>query len=141
MRKFYIFNINKEFEILNKNDAYDLYRQMETIKNLSREEFYLAVKIYETLVNPIDKNKYNIEIYNRHKNSYFYTKYKNIHMINNYYKDEESKLIINKCYLVLETNIIKPGFINDLKNKGLFACDFENKDYFWLDNVYNSWEF
>ncbi|MBE6161448.1 MAG: sporulation inhibitor of replication protein SirA [Firmicutes bacterium] len=138
MRKFYIFNINKEFEILNKNDGYELYRQMEIINNLSRDEFYIAVKIYETLVSPIDKSKFNDEVYNNHKNSFFYTKYKNNHMINNYYKDEESRLVINKCYLILETNILKPSFIKDLINKGLFVCDFENKDYFWLDSLYSS---
>ena len=58
-------------------------------------------------------------------------------MINNYYKNEESKLTINKAYLLLETNMIKSAFFNDLKNKNLFVCDFENKDYFWLDSLYS----
>lgn len=138
MRKFYIFNINDEFSILNKNDAYDLYKQMESIKKLDKDEFYIAIKIYETIAKTIDKNIMNKEVYNKHKDSYFYTKYKNVHMINNYYRNEESKLVIKKTYLLLETNIIKSEFFKDLKNKGLFVCDFENKDYFWLDSLYSS---
>jgi hypothetical protein len=138
MRKFYIFKINKEFNILNKDDSYNIYRQMENIKNLDKDNFYNAIKIYETLANTFNKSLLDIEIYNKHKYSYYYTKYKNVHMINNYYRNEESKLIINKAYLLLETNIIKPAFFKDLKNKGLFVCDFENKDYFWVDNLYST---
>ena len=138
MRKFYIFNINKEFSILSKNNEYNLYKQMESIKRLNKDEFYIGIKIYETIANIIDNNYYNKEVYDKNKDSYFYTKYKNIHMINNYYKDEESKLIINKAYMLLETNVIKSSFFKDLKNKGLFVCDFENKDYFWLDSIYSS---
>ena len=59
-------------------------------------------------------------------------------MINNYYRDEESRLIINKAYMLLESNVVKPSFFKDLINKGLFVCDFENKDYFWLDSLYSS---
>lgn len=138
MRKFYLFIINKEFSILNKKNPYDLYKQMETIKNLKKDEFYIAIKIYETLANTIDKYKLNMKIYNNHKKSYYYTKYKNTHMINNYYKDEKSKLIINKSYLLLETNILKSAFLKDLINQDFFACDFENKDYFWVDSLYSS---
>ena len=138
MRKFYIFNINKEFSILNKNDSYDLYRQMESIKNLDRDKFYIAINIYETLVSTIDKRNMNLEVYNKHKDSLYYTKYQNTHMINNYYRAEESKLTINKAYMLLESNVVKPSFFKDLINKGLFVCDFENKDYFWLDSLYSS---
>ena len=46
MRKFYIFNINKEFKILNSDDGYSLYKQMENIHNLDKDNFYNAVKIF-----------------------------------------------------------------------------------------------
>lgn len=138
MRKFYIFNINDEFAVLNKEDSYEIFRQMENIKKLDKANFYNAIKIYETLAHTIDKRLLDIEIYNHHKYSYYYTKYKNTHMINNYYKQEESKLTVNKAYLLLETNSIRPSFLNDLKNKNYFACDFENKDYFWIDHLYSS---
>ena len=138
MRKFYIFNISPEFRILNRNNEYDLYKQMESIKRLNKEEFYIGIKIFNTIASIINTNNINYEVYNQNKNSDFYTKYRNIHMINNYYKDEESKLIINKTYMILETNKPKSTFFKYLKNKGFFVCDFENKDYFWLDNLYNS---
>lgn len=121
MRKFYIFNINSEFAILNKENCFELYRQMENIKKLDKNNFYNAIKIYETIAHTINKRLLDIEIYNKHKFSYYYTKYKNVHMINNYYKNEESKLTINKAYLILETNMMKSAFFNDLKNKNLFV--------------------
>lgn len=138
MRKFYIFNINDEFAILNKNDAYNIYRQMQDIKKLTKKEFYNAIKIYEMLADTINKNSIEELLFNNYKYSYFYTKYKNVHMFNNYYKNEESKLIVNKAFLLLETNSLKPTFFNDLKNQNYFVCDFENKDYFWIDSLYNS---
>ena len=138
MRKFYIFNINDEFKVLNKDNAYDLYRQMENIKHLNKNEFYNGIKIYETLASIFDKYKIDEYLYDLNKDSYFYTKYKNIHIINNYYRGEESRLTICKAYLLLETNAVKCSFFDNLKNMGLFACDFENKDYFWLDSLYNS---
>lgn len=137
MRKFYIFNINDEFTILNSDNGFDLYKQMESIHNLDKDNFYNAIKLYETIAHTIDKNYLNKEIYKKYKDNYFYTKYKNTHMINNYYRKEESKLTINKAYLILESNVIKPTFLKDLKNKCLFACDFDNKDYFWLDKLAN----
>ena len=44
--------------------------------------------------------------------------------------------IFNKTYLKLETNVIKPRFLNELrKNSNFFICDFTEKDYFWLDSL------
>ena len=45
-------------------------------------------------------------------------------------------LILNKTYLKLETNVVKPRFLEELqKNHSLFVCDFESMDYFWLDSL------
>lgn len=137
MRKFYIFNINEEFKILNSDDGYSLYKQMENIHNLDKDNFYNAVKVYETIAHKLDKNKINEELNQKYSENYFYTKYQNTHMINNYYRAEESKLTINSAYLILETNVVKSTFLKDLKNKCLFACDFDNKDYFWIDKLTN----
>lgn len=63
MRKFYIFNINDEFTILNSDNGFDLYKQMESIHNLDKDNFYNAIKLYETIAHTIDKNDLNKEIY------------------------------------------------------------------------------
>ena len=45
-------------------------------------------------------------------------------------------LIVNKAFLLLSSNILKPSFLSDLKEyKNLFVCDFKNKDYFWLESL------
>ena len=74
MRKFYIFNINEEFKILNSDDGYSLYKQMENIHNLDKDNFYNAVKIYETIAHKLDKNKINEELNQKYSENYFYTK-------------------------------------------------------------------
>ena len=46
------------------------------------------------------------------------------------------KSFVNKAFLLLESNTLKPTFLNDLKEyKNLFVCDFKNKDYFWLNEL------
>lgn len=138
MRKFYIFNINPEFSIIYKDNAYDIFKEMEIIKNLNKDEYYIATQIFETYTKKINKNSINKKIANCYKDSYYYTKYKNSHMINNYYKNENTKLTVKNAYLILETNYHKPSFLKNLINNNYLACDFENKDYFWIDNLYNS---
>ena len=36
----------------------------------------------------------------------------------------------------MESTIPRPSFLKELeKEKNLFFCDFENKDYFWLEKI------
>ena len=52
------------------------------------------------------------------------------------YNDEETKLRIGNAYLIMETTSAKPEFFNKLKvNSNLFACDFQNQDYFWIESI------
>ena len=60
----------------------------------------------------------------------------NTHIYNNYYNDENTKLKVGNAFMVLETTSPKPEFFNTLKdNSNLFACDFQNQDYFWVESV------
>ena len=136
MRTFYIFKINKEMAILTKDTPYNMFKSMEQIYKLDKKDFGIGLKLFEQLAVPIDNKKINAKIFNTYKNSDHYTKYRNIHKINNRYKPEESKLIVNNVYLVLKSNIVKPLFFKALNyDSNLFVCDFENKDYFWLESL------
>lgn len=136
MRTFYIFKINQEMAILTKDTPYNMFKSMERIYKLDKKDFSLALKMFEQLAVPIDHNKLNLRLYNAYKDNDHYTKYRNVHKINNRYKPEESKLVVNNIYLLLESNIIKPLFLKALNyDSNLFVCDFENKDYFWLDSL------
>lgn len=135
MRTFYIFNISKEFKTLTKDNPYNLFKSFEEIYNFNRNDIFIAYELFFQIAIPFDKKKLNLNIcdHNRHNNNY--TKFNNIHIINNYYTDEQSELVINNSFLLLKTSLIAPTFLKDIQNENLFVCDFQNKDYFWLENL------
>lgn len=136
MRSFYIFKIKDEYATLTKNNPYQLFRLLDFIYNLDKEEVSRGIDLFYKLVEKLDSKSLDIQLFKNYRENYFYTKFKNIHQVNNIYKKEESKLTIRNHYLLLVSTIIKPVFLNDLKTiNNLFLCDFENKDYFWLEKL------
>ena len=136
MREFYIFNINNEYKYNTKIDPYFLYKIFEELHNLNQLNIKYGINIYNNITNPINKKYFNSIIYNKYKNNYSYTKYMNKHQFNNYYNNEKSLLIINNSYIKLDTSSINSSFLKYLnKYRNLFACDFDNKDYFWLESI------
>ncbi len=136
MRRFYIFNINKDFYNLMKKNPYHLFRTMEDIHNFEKGDIDLAYELFTQIANPFNKSLINNKIFNESKDNDFYSKFHNVHRIQNKYIPEDSMLIVNKAFLLLESNILKPTFLNNLKDcKNLFVCDFKNKDYFWLNEL------
>lgn len=136
MRTFYIFKIKNEYAILTKNNPYQLFRMLDFIYHLEINEISRGVDLFYKIVDNYNSKAFDIQIFKKYRENYFYTKFKNIHQVHNPYKKEESKLVVKKHYLLLESTIIKPSFLEDLKNySNLFLCDFENKDYFWLEKL------
>ena len=136
MRTFYLFKINKEFITLSEKRPYNLYKTMEDIYNLKEDELNIGYTMFRQIISPFDKEKMNNYIFHNYKDDDHYTKYNNNHMINNFYTDEQSKLVVNKTFLMLKTTKVKPTFFDDLKNDtAIFVCDFKNKDYFWLEEM------
>ena len=136
MRTFYIFKINPEFSILLRDNPYNLFKTMEQIKRFPRVDFHLALQLFETVTSPINRKKYNGELFSDYQNDQYYTKYENLHMIHNYYSDEETVLFVGKAYLRLKSTEHMPSFLKHLTfDSNLFACDFQNQDYFWLSEV------
>lgn len=136
MRTFYIFNINKNFYSLMKNNPHHLFRAMEDIHSFDCEDADIAYDLFTQIASPFDKSLINNKIFEYSKDNDFYSKYHNVHRIQNKYIPEDSMLIVNKAFLLLESNILKPSFLNDLREyHNLFVCDFKNKDYFWLNEL------
>lgn len=136
MRTFYIFKINKELAILTKDSPYNMFKSMEQIYKLDKKDFNLGLKLFEQLAEPMDYKMINKRIFNIYKDNDYYIKYRNVHKIHNRYKPEETKLIVNRVYMLLESNIVKPLFLKNLNyDNNLFVCDFDNKDYFWLESL------
>lgn len=138
MRTFYIFKINDEFVKLTKDCPYNLFKSMEDIYYTEKNNVNTAYNLYEQIVKPINKNELNQIIYNNYKDSDHYTKFNNTHMINNFYSDEQTKLIINSTFMVMKSSVNTPSFLDILKKMSdVFICDFDNKDYFWLQAIEN----
>ena len=65
-----------------------------------------------------------------------YTCHNNTHILNDFFKNETTKLTINNSHLKLKSNVVYPSFLRDIKNMpNLFVCDFINSDYFFLKDI------
>ena len=68
--------------------------------------------------------------------NYNYTCYRSTHIINDFYKNETTKLAIKNSHMAINTNMVYPKFFNEIKNlKNIFICDFVNGDYFYLKKI------
>ena len=112
MRTFYLFEIKEDLKQMLKKTPYELYRTLETIY-YETNEVEVSFLFLKQLITPISIKQLDVALFKRFKDNYFY-----------------------KTYLKLETNVIKPRFLEELqKNHNLFVCDFAEKDYFWLDSL------
>ena len=137
MRTFYIFKIKNEYAELTKNNPYHLFKMLSYIYRLDTHDISRGIELFNKMTDNFNSKKIDVDLFRTYRENYFYTKFKNVHQMNNIYKKEESKLVIRKKFLLLQSTVIRPIFLNDLsKYENLFFCDFSNKDYFWLDKLY-----
>jgi len=133
LRTFYIFKINREFKVITKDKPYNLYLALDNIHSMDKRDISLALRLYDEVCTDFDVRYLNMSIFNTLRDSDYYTKFNNNHLINNYYTDETSKLTIHKTYLKLKSSLNNPAFFKTLKVfPNLFVIDFSEKDYFWL---------
>lgn len=136
MRNFFIFEIKDSIKKVTKENPYELFHTLETIYYQSKEEAQTSFNFLIQLIDPIKIKDLDISLFKQYKENYFYTKYKNIHKMHDIYRKEQTTLSLYKVYLKLETNVVKPRFLEELqKNHNFFVCDFEEKDYFWLESL------
>lgn len=95
------------------------------------------MQVFSSLTEKVDKEYLNKKIFLKYHNEMIYTKTDTEHIINNLYKDEISILTIKNVYMLLTTNHNYSSFFNILLDyqEELFVCDFENFDYFFLNDI------
>ena len=135
MRAFYIFKINKEMGVLLKDSPYNLYKSLEDIYLLDKTSIGIGKDLLDQLIVPIDKERYNRLIYELNKDNDFYMKNGDTHKVVNKYRKEETIITVKNSHILLKTNIINRDIKKFLPITELFACDFQNKDYFWLEEL------
>lgn len=136
MRVYYIFKIRKEFINLYKDAPSSLYNILKSIYYLDKDSVEYGYNMFNQLISTIDKIKLDRDIYIKLHKDIPYAKENDIHIINNYYKNEISKLRINNFYMKLVLNQKNSSFYDVLKEKedDLFVCNFKNTDFFFLKN-------
>ncbi len=136
MRIYYIFSIKNDIYEVTKNKPSNLYIALERIHLMSNDELSLSIKMYEKLIKTIDKKNIDLLLKSINKDNINYTCYNNSHIINDFYTNESTKLIINNTYIKVKSNASFPSFFKDIKNiPNLFVCDFINMDYFYLSEI------
>lgn len=135
MKVFYIFQIKKEFVSLYKETPSILFNILRSIYYLDKEEVEYGYHLFKQLIVPMDKKEIDKRIFLRYHQDIPYIKRGDIHILNNLYKDEVSRLVINHYYMKLEIEQDFSSFYPYLKEEyqNLFACSFKNIDFFFLE--------
>ena len=136
MRTFYLFEVKSNILKNYKYNYEELYSMLETVYNKENDDIVICYNIFKSLVNPIKKDEQNNYIKKRNLGDENYICYNYTHSINDYYYNETTKMIINNSHIKIDTNKNVPSFFKELRNyKNIFVCDFDNHDYFVLEQV------
>lgn len=135
MRIFYIYNVNDFFGSVYEKYPYKLYKMLEDAYYTNKHNIVLASSKYEQIITNFNKLFINNYLYANNKLDVYYYKKNNIHIISS--REEYSKLMVSSYCIKLKTNLNYPSFFNNIRtySDNIFVCDFENKDYFWLNKV------
>lgn len=136
MKVYYIFKIRDEFISLYKDTPSVLFRILRSIYYLDKEEVDYGYHLFQQLTLPFDKNEMDRELFIELHQEIPYSKRKNIHVINNLYRNEISRLEVHNSYCKLEVEQNFSSFFDILKEdfQHLFVCAFKQTDFFFLDD-------
>ncbi len=135
MRTFYIFKINQELSILLKEKPYTLYKTLESIYLMDKENINMGKELLESVSEKIDTYAYNKLLYEKNKDNDFYMKIGNNHRIFNKYRIEETNIVVKNTHILMTTNVLAKNISTFLPTNDLFVCDFQNRDYFWISKL------
>jgi len=115
-----------------------LFHTLETIY-YHREDSGPSYLFLKQLIAPISIKELDILLFKRFKENYFYTKYKNVHRMYDVYRSENTTLKLFKTYLKLETNVVKPRFLEELEKIIPHNVAINLKEYLenWNNNKQN----
>ena len=130
MRKYYLFVIKNDYQQIYKNHSYVLFKTLENLKGTIPVNFPYGISLYEQLC-----QTFHSDILNNYIKRKFKCKKINKKIIKINSMVENTYIQVNKSCTIILTNLnIPPVFrIFDIYNKRIFVCDFENQDYFWLN--------
>lgn len=135
MRTYYIFKINDELKTLYNKKSNNIYKLLDNIRLSDIKDKNRINKLYKRITRTINKKLVNDYIIRNHLNDFYYKKIGIYHELSN--EVENSILIVNNTYIKIVTNNNISTFFKDLCsiNDNYFLIDFDNKDYFYLDDL------
>lgn len=112
-----------------------LFKMFNEIYSSNDQDLINKFRLFEQITIPINKKIFNNYIMLKHRDDIFYTKNDNVHTIEN--DKEISRLTINNTFLKIKSNKNINSFIKDIvdSKECLFVIDFQNKDYFWINEI------
>ena len=139
MRLYYVFDVKSDIAKIYQEKPSSLYKILENIYFMHREEVNYGFSIFKQLTNRIKVREMNNQIYIKLHKDLVYSKLADDHIINDLYHDEVSILKVKSSHLLLESNKSYSSFfkiLNDI-NPYYFVCDFKDKDFFFVSDVVN----
>ena len=128
LKTFYIFKLNKNYSNVAKRNPKNIFILLNSIYTYKKRDILVAFNLFNEICLPINKEFLNLYYYDNLKSLEEYTKFKNIHMYNNYLTEEVSKMEVNNCYIKIKSNLNDNIFLNNLLDY-MFICDFKNRNY------------
>lgn len=128
MRKYYIFMIKREYYDMYMKNNYILYQTLRTLSNISVDNSSYGLELYNQICDLFDTKR--IGQYFENINS---KKNKNKYIVD--FCNQITTFYVRTSCLVCITEDIIPSILRVLTYyyPYLFACDFDNEDYFFLN--------
>ena len=137
MRLYYVFNVKSDIVKIYKDKPSSLYKILENIYFMHREDVNYGFNVFKQLTNRIKVNEINNNIYVKLHKDLVYSKTADEHIINDLYHDEVSILKVKNSHILIESNKSFSSFFKLLNeiNPGFFVCDFKEKDFFFVSDI------
>lgn len=134
MNEFLIFDVKEEFYKLYKDKPSELFYIFNRIYYMKEVEKDYGYNLFCQIGNFLNKKEINEFIKNKYKEKIMYSNSANEHIINNLFLNEISIMTIKSSNIKIESNIMKPSFLEDLRElkQHLFVCNFKEKEYYFI---------
>ena len=123
---YYLFIIKDVYN--SYNDEF-LFEILYKLKNIKKEEYNYGINIYNTICNLFD-----VGILKNYLNKKYSLREKN----NKYYLDKTNYFNIKKSYSLINGDkyLREILCIFYIYNKNIFVCNFDKKNYFWIEDKF-----
>lgn len=134
MRKYYLFIIRNDVHKIYQNHSLSLYKILENLYKLKVSDISYGLSLYHSICQTV-----NVEVINHYlenKYSKMITSQQNRHIIKATNKLNNILIEVNYSCIIVLTNLNFPRILKAFTyyNKHIFVCDFQNQDFFWLQD-------